>query len=148
MTLLLPLKELKDNPKDIVETFRQIERWANAEQINPLRLAANWASFGGGYVAASFFKDPFDIVHLLGELQYTGTLGTTFVEIGFLPANPSPPTFAPFQAQRFNAVLNAATTLQPALIDVLSNGVIQILTGTNITNPTLSICGYTFPTFK
>lgn len=50
--------------------------------------AGTWASFGGGYAAAGYYKDPFGIVHLRGAVGGGGAATIFTLPAGYRPAFP------------------------------------------------------------
>lgn len=88
------LDNLKDNLKAsqdaiaALETANVVEPWRNVGDSGEPAFLNSWVNFSAGYEVASFYKDPFDVVHIRGLVK-SGTINTTIfiLPTGYRPAN-------------------------------------------------------------
>ena len=75
--------------------------------VNEPDFENNWTNEGGGFETAGFYKDPFGIVHLVGDV-HNGTDGT---EIFTLPAGYRPSSFTDFTVRANGDTGNATVSI-------------------------------------
>jgi len=122
---------LKSSPNSLPNAFRQIERWANSHQWQPLKLAVNWLG------TAQVFQDAFGFVHLHGSPVYTGTAGDGTVILNL------PPPLIPATVWQFMSRSTSASPLPATVsgVDINPNGVVTFRTSAGVlaANPTLDV---------
>ncbi|MDD5091765.1 MAG: hypothetical protein PHQ23_12730 [Candidatus Wallbacteria bacterium] len=87
-------------------------------------LQNGWINYGGGFAAASYFRDSLGIVHLKGNIK-SGTIPSTAYTL--------PIGYRPVETQTFNGSVDSGS----CRIDILPSGEIQLDTSCSATRTSL-----------
>jgi hypothetical protein len=140
MSVLLVSRKNTDIPAPISQAFRQIEFWANQQLLNPFTLTPPFSAFSSGYATPGWIVDPFGVIHLQGEILYTGTLPSGAFSS---PIAPIPNAVTPATIHNFSINLSVAYVITPGILQATPTE-IRIASGTSLTNPTFSLDGITY----
>jgi hypothetical protein len=139
LTLFVSLKEsAATDPREIPQSFRQVELWANSLRVIPLSLATNWASHAT-WTIPSWYQDPFGVVFLQGLATYSGGViaNNAIVPIATLPVALSSP--GQVRASSFGYVPASGA----GFLNLSGTALTWVnISGGNITNPSVSFTGF------
>lgn len=94
-------------------------------------FAGTWTNFGGGLSVAAYYRDPFGVVHLKGQVA-GGTVGTTIYGL--------PPGYRP--SERLDVAVGTAAGDGASTVSLMTNG--TIVPAVAAGNTRVSLDGVTF----
>lgn len=118
--------QLAQSQLPTVESPRLVGSTGNAQFQN------GWVNFGGANASASYYKDPFGIVHVKGTVK-SGTLNATIFTL--------PPGYRPQEDEIFSAVQNGL------FVPIVVHPDGTVVPFANTTNVYVTISGITFRAF-
>ena len=103
----------------LVGTVAEIENWREIGGTGNPAFENSWADVGGTNRTPAFYKDPFNVVHLRGEVD-TGTNNTDIFTLpnGYYTGN----------TMRFPAILSGSTVVDKIVVG--TSGGVKSVTGT------------------